>query len=500
MTEGHAQPQVAPPDTRWPQQPVIHEVFTWPWLTALARRHRRSVTLANAPADAWDALALPGVDTVWLMGVWQRSERGREIALRRQSYRDATAATLADARDEDVVGSAYCVRAYEVDERIGGDAGLASARAALAERGLKLVLDWVPNHVAPDHEWVLMHPEYFVHGSEADREREPDAWIETPHGLVAHGRDPYFPPWPDVVQLNPLSARLRDAVVDTLSKIAERCDGVRCDMAMLFLDDVAIRTWGERLGPVLAEPYWVEVTRRVKAKHPSFLFLAETYWDLESRLFEEGIDRCYDKRLADCLSNNGADAVRRHIDTDPDWQSRLVRFLENHDEPRSAAVYSFPRLSAAAVALLTLPGTILLYEGQAEGRRVRTPVHLARSPDEKPDPQIADLWDRLLRLAADEHLRRGRWRMLEVEGWPDNQSCANLLAWRWDDHLVVINYADSGAEGRVRLDEPVRDGTWTFFDLLDEVSYERRGDELDAAGLYVALLPYGAHLFRIGRR
>jgi hypothetical protein len=493
-------PQVAPPEARWPQQPVIHEVFTWPWLTALSQRQGRKVSLASVPPDAWDALALPGADAVWLMGVWRRSERGREIALQESSFRDATAATLPDARDEDVIGSAYCIRAYEVDERLGGEGGLVAAREELARRGLKLVLDWVPNHVAPDHEWVSTHPEYFVHGSAADREREPDGWLETPDGLLAHGRDPYFPPWTDVVQLNPLSQSLRDAVVDTLSHIADRCDGVRCDMAMLFLDDIAARTWGDRLGPVLPEPYWVEVIRRVKTDHPDFLFLAEAYWDLESRLFDEGIDRCYDKRLADRLTADGAESLREHIHADPGWQSRLVRFLENHDEPRSASVFPLPRLNAAAVALLTLPGTILLFEGQTQGRRVRTPVHLARSPSEQPDPQIEELWGRLLPLVADEQLRSGTWRILDVEGWPDNQSCANLLAWRWDDHLVVLNYSDTGAEGRVRLDERVGDRTWTFRDLLDGVSYEWNGDDLDSDGLYVALLPYGAHLFRIERR
>jgi hypothetical protein len=481
---------------RWADQTVIHEVFAWPWLEALSRAEQRDVTLADVPAEAWDYLALPGADAVWLMGVWRRSERGRTIALEEQSFREATAATLPDATDEDVVGSAYCIRDYEVDERLGGDAGLAAAREALAARGLGLVLDWVPNHVAPDHPWVVTQPDYFVHGSAADGEREPGAWLETPGGLLAHGRDPYFPPWRDVLQLNPFSPGVRDAVVATLSDIAGRCDGVRCDMAMLFLDDVATRTWGDRLGPPLGEPYWVEVIRRVKAEHPGFLFLAEAYWDLESRLFDEGIDRCYDKRFTDRLAAGGAGSLRDHLHADPGWQARLVRFLENHDEPRSAAVFPLPRLRAAAIALLTLPGTILLYEGQTQGRRVRTPVHLGRAPDERPDPQIEELWSHLLLLAADEQVRSGSWRELEIAGWPDNQSCDNLLAWRWDDHLVVLNYSDVRSDGLVRLDEHA-DGRWTFVDLLDGASYEGDGADLDGEGLYVALEPYGAHLLRI---
>src|SRR5438477_6477877 len=154
-------------ETLWPRRPVIYEVNTWVWLNSLGHYYQRAITLGSVPAEAWDALALPGADAVWLMGVWRRSERGRAIALEEQSFREATAAALPDATDEDVVGSAYCVRDYEVDERLGGDAGLAAAREALAARGLGLVLDWVPNHVAPDHPWVVTQPDYFVHGSPA---------------------------------------------------------------------------------------------------------------------------------------------------------------------------------------------------------------------------------------------------------------------------------------------------------------------------------------------
>src|SRR5262249_36489114 len=148
-----------------------------------------------------------------------------------------------------VVGSAYCIRGYEVDPRLGADAGLAAARQALASRDLKLLLDFVPNHVAPDHPWVAEHPEYFVRGTDEDAAADPAAWLETPNGPVARGRDPYFPPWPDVVQLDPMSPGLRDAAVETLVSIAARCDGVRCDMGMLFLDDVVERTWAGRLQP-----------------------------------------------------------------------------------------------------------------------------------------------------------------------------------------------------------------------------------------------------------
>ena len=131
----------------------------------------------------------------------------------------------------------------------GGPAGLAAARAALAARGIRLLLDYVPNHVAPDHPWVTSRPELFIQGDEHDLEADPAGWVAAGGRVLAHGRDPYFPPWPDVVQLDASSPALRAATAETLAGIAGQCDGIRCDMAMLMINDVFARTWGGRAGP-----------------------------------------------------------------------------------------------------------------------------------------------------------------------------------------------------------------------------------------------------------
>ena len=317
----------------WPVHPVIYELSTLPWLNEVAARIGRPVTLADVPVSEWDAVALPGVDAVWLMGVWERSPVGREIALGDEGLRHEVAELLPDPTDEDIVGSPYCIRRYRVDPQFGGPDGLAVARSELAARGVRLLLDFVPNHVAPDHEWVGTHPEYFVRGTEADLDVDPPAFLKTAGGVLALGRDPYFPPWPDVVQLDPTQPALRSAVIETLSDIAEQCDGVRCDMAMLLLDDVVAQTWGDRVGPPGPEPYWSEVTGAVKKRHPNFLFVAEAYWDREPDLIAQGFGHCYDKRLYDRLASHGADSLRDHLAASPDYQQHLVRFLENHDEP-----------------------------------------------------------------------------------------------------------------------------------------------------------------------
>src|SRR5215467_11735486 len=267
--------------TGWPGQPVIYEVNTAVWLGSLSRAAGRPLTLADVAAADWDEVTPPGVDAVWLMGVWERSPAGLRIAERDEGLQRSFREALPDVRPGDVVGSPYCVRRYVADASLGGAEGLAAAHETLDRRGVRLLLDYVPNHVAPDHPWVTDHPEYFIRGHRGDLERTPPEFIEAAGAVLALGRDPYFAPWPDVVQLNAFAPELRQATADVLADIGGQCDGVRCDMAMLLMNDVFARTWGERAGPRPAAEFWPEVLDRVHWQHPDMLFVAEAYWDME---------------------------------------------------------------------------------------------------------------------------------------------------------------------------------------------------------------------------
>jgi hypothetical protein len=484
-----------------PAAPVVYEVDTWPWLSDLRRRLGTSATLADLPGDVWDELAPEGADAVWLMGVWERSPAGLDIAAGNESLQSSFRAALPDLAPGDVVGSPYCVRRYVVDERLGGPAGLAVARAELARRGLRLILDYVPNHVAPDHPAVAAHPEWFVTGTQRDLAAAPDAWYDAGGGrVVARGRDPFFPPWPDVVQLNAFHPGLRDATVDVLAAILDQADGVRCDMAMLLTNEVFARTWGEHVGPPPAEEFWPLVIERVRLRHPDAVLIAEAYWDMEWTLQQQGFDFCYDKRLYDRLAHEDADAVRKHLGAGADYQRRLIRFIENHDEPRAAAELPGGRDRAAAVAVATLPGATLWHDGQFEGRRVHLPVFLSRRPAEPVDPALPPFYRRL--VGAARGLRRGDWRLLECRGWPDNPTHQDLLAWAWHaelpHHLVVVNLSAEPAQARVPLPwQRLRPGRWRLVDLLDDRAYDRDGDELVDSGLYVDLPPWGSHVLRV---
>ena len=479
------------------QPPVIYEVNTAIWLAELSRRAGQRVTLGDVGPVDWAAVTPTGVDAVWLMGVWERSPAALAAIAGNAELQASFREALPDVSAADVIGSPYCVRRYVVDSAFGGPEGLAAARAALASRGTRLILDYVPNHVAPDHPWLTSRPDLFIHGDERDLAADPAAWTRAAGYVLAHGRDPYFPPWPDVVQLNAFAPQLRAATIETLIDIGKQCDGVRCDMAMLMINDVFAGTWREHAGARPDEEFWPHVIDGVRAGQPGMLFIAEAYWNLEWELQRQGFDFCYDKRLYDRLVTTDAGGVRDHLHADLTYQSRLVRFLENHDEPRIAEKLSVDAERAAAVAIATLPGATLWHEGQFEGRRVRPPVFLARRPDEPVNRELADWYHCLLATVANQALRSGEWRGLQPTGWPDNQSCRNLLSWTWtsdgdgDRHVVVVNLSAQAAQGRIPLGYPDLPGRqWNLSDLLTDVEFDRDGAELADPGLFVDLPPW----------
>ncbi|HTL57958.1 MAG TPA: alpha-amylase family glycosyl hydrolase [Candidatus Limnocylindrales bacterium] len=483
--------------------PLLYEINTRCWLRDLSSRQGRAVSLANIPASEFADWRRLGLTHIWLMGVWSSGPRARARALTDPLLRAIYAKVLPAWQDQDVAGSPYAIGDYQVPAELGGEAGLKSFRERLNAEGMKLVLDFVPNHLGVDHPWVWERPDLFVRATGS----KPETFRQSTAGgaiWLAHGKDPYFPAWSDTVQLDYRRASTRKAMTDLLMSVAGCCDGLRCDMAMLLLNDVFAKTWegfpSTEAPPV--EEFWGTAIAAIKRVHPSFLFLAEAYWGLEERLVTLGFDYAYDKALYDKLQGRQPVAVTRHLlDLGPEKLATGAHFLENHDEPRIASLMSFAEERASALVVLGLPGMRLLHEGQLTGARVKVPVQLTRRAQEPVDSEIQSLYDQLLTTLHSRE-QRSCEILLARPAWPGNPTAQNFVLLQRQSHglefdLLVVNLAPHRSQcyAPVRIPDCPSEN-WHMKDLLGPERYVRFRGDLQAHGLYLDLPAHGAQLFR----
>jgi hypothetical protein len=490
----------------WPKKPFLYEINTWVWLNSLTDFYKRPITLADIPDPTLNWLSSLHIDAVWLMGIWQRSAAACESA---RNYMHEYRPVLPDLTPDDVIGSAYAIGDYRVDDRLGGREGLAHLRARLAERGIRLILDFVPNHVACDHPWALTRPDAMICASAEDAARHPGLFYPATNGdgdplYVAHGRDPHFPPWIDTAQVNAFSPAYRHLAVETLRDIAAQCDGVRCDMAMLMTNTVFNGTWGQWAGPMPAADFWPEVIAPVKADYPGFLFMAEVYWGMEFTMLQQGFDYTYDKVLYDRVMAGYVSHVRDHLRGPLTWQERQVHFIENHDEPRAASSLGIERSRPAAVLIATLPGATLLHDGQFTGRTIKLPVQIARQPGETPFVALEQFYQTLLKETRAPVYQHGRWQMFAVNSAHDFgvDRHGALLAYGWrhdhDARLIVVNLTGLWAQGAIDLEDwyDLVNERWCLHEVLRDTYYFYRDEDFRQGGLVVDLEPHQAYIYR----
>lgn len=481
--------------------PTLYQINTRAWLNELSQTLGRPATLDDIPDAELDRLAQLGFEWIWLLSVWQTGPEAQQVSRNNPDWRREFHDTLPDLVDEDIPGSGFAITGYIVHSSLGGDAALARVRERLRQRGLRLMLDFVPNHMGLGHPWVNDHPEYFVQGSELEMVRNPQnyIWFQRPGGdiLFAYGRDPYFSGWPDTLQLDYSNPATQTAMIGELLRISGQCDGVRCDMAMLVLPDVFDQTWGKR-----APLFWPTAIERVRQQTPGFLFMAEVYWDREWTLQQQGFDYAYDKRLYDRLREQHARPVREHFLAGMDYQNKLARFLENHDEPRAATAFPPGVHEAAAIVTFLSPGLRFFHEGEFTGRRKRISPHLGRRPHELIDASLQSFYDRLLAALRHPLLRDGDWQLLDCSfAWEGNWTRDCFVAFLWqsaaDERLLVaVNYASNQSQCYVQLPFASLAGRqWRLQDLLGDDVFERDGNDLKTHGLYLDVPPWKASAF-----
>ncbi len=489
------------------RNPHLYEINACIFINRMARKYRQTMTLITVPDEEWQLLARQGFDLVWLMGVWQRSPNSRQEALHHPELRHEFDRALPGWTDADISGSPYAIHAYELNPLLGEPEELALLKSKLNHLGMRLILDFVPNHLACDHPWVFSNPERFVQRETVEGVHP--SWFfsaETSRYLArsryfAHGRDPNFPPWMDTVQVDFYSPDLRLALIDELKRIDDIADGVRCDMAMLALNDVFGRVWGRFTEhPRPETEFWTEAIRQVKQERPDFIFLAEAYWDLERQLQQLGFDFTYDKTLYDRLryANNGD--VRNHLKADRPYQQRSVHFIENHDEQRAVTAFGHERSLAAAVIVSTVPGLRLFYAGQLEGDHIPLPVQMIRGPEEAIDIGVWRFYQQLLTACNSPVFHDGEWGLLDLE--PDGQADDNhhnVLAWHWQFKeqvkIVVINYSVESARCWLKL--PASSESTRSLNLPEELlgsiqAYNVKRTE--SHGLYLELKPWESRI------
>jgi hypothetical protein len=482
--------------------PSLYQLNPRTYLSTL----RRDASLDDIPDSLIEWLSHKGFDWLWLVGVWTIGPTSQSISRGNDAWRREFAKTLPDVQESDVCGSPFALQSYTVDPRLGGDAALTRLRGRLAHHGIRLLLDFVPNHVGFDHEWLRTRPDFLIEGNDQLLERDPLVWTQTHSGRIfAHGRDPNFPGWCDTVQLNYFNPELRIQMTQELINIASRCDGVRCDMAMLLEPEVFTKTWAAApaaRGRDVA-PFWPDAIKAVRGLHPSFLFMAEVYWDYEFKLQQHGFDYTYDKTMYDRILHRDASHLRGHLIAPPGYQRKMVRFLENHDEERIGAKLSLAEHRAAAALSFLAPGMRLFHDGQFSGRRIRVPVHLCRAPQEKQSLETIELYDKLLPIIHSPTAKHGTWYLLDTrQAWAGNRTNENFICYLLEHPLgsvlVTVNYAPYRGQCFVRIpDRAWLEGSIELHDHLSPERLVRSASDIRERGLFLDCSEWQTHVFKI---
>ena len=398
-------------DTAWMPSTVLIAKSTYVWLAQLSRQYGRHIgRLDEIPDEDLATLAHRGINSLWLIGVWERSRASKTIK------------QLCGNRD--AVASAYSLFDYRIADDLGGEAAYVNLRDRAYRHGIRLASDMVPNHMGIDSPWVIEHPDWFIsrwdkpypaysfegpdlsHDGRVEIKIE-DHYFEQSDAAVVfqrrdrasgetryiyHGNDGTSFPWNDTAQLDYLNPAVREQVIQTILYVARLFPVIRFDAAMTLAKRHFHRLWFPGPGASGAIPsraeygmsqaefdqhmpheFWREVVDRVAAEVPGTLLLAEAFWLMEGYFVRTlGMHRVYNSAFMVMLRDEDnakyRSVLKNTLEFDPDIMKRYVNFMSNPDE--RTAIDQFgkgDKCFGVAVMMSTLPGLPMFGHGQIEG-------------------------------------------------------------------------------------------------------------------------------------
>jgi glycosidase len=390
---------------------VLMAKSTYVWLAQLSRQYGRHIgRLDEIPDEELATLAHRGINSLWLIGVWERSRASKTIK------------QLCGNRE--AVASAYSLFDYRIADDLGGEPAYINLRDRAYRHGIRLASDMVPNHMGIDSPWVIEHPEWFIsrwespypaysfngpdlsHDGRVEIKIEDHYYEQTDAAVVFrrrdkasgetryiyHGNDGTSFPWNVTAQLDYLNAAVREQVIQTILHVARLFPVIRFDAAMTLAKRHFHRLWFPGPGSSGAIPsraeygmnqaefdrampheFWREVVDRVAAEVPGTLLLAEAFWLMEGYFVRTlGMHRVYNSAFMIMMRDEDnakyRSVIKNTIEFDPDIMKRYVNFMSNPDE--RTAIDQFgkgDKCFGVAAMMSTLPGLPMFGHGQIEG-------------------------------------------------------------------------------------------------------------------------------------
>ncbi len=488
--------------------PHLIEINTRLWIRTLREKYSSpEMTVSSIPDEEWLKLKHLGFDAVWLVGVWQCGTMAAEIAKK-------DAGLIAEAQklgydEKNICCSPYAILEYKLDENLGFEWELRALRDKLNSLGLKLFLDFVSNHTAIDNAYRDDCLDCFVRGDENDYAGNPKMFHaiekEGKKIYVAYGKDPNFPSWYDTAQLNYFNPLTREKMKKEFLKLLDVCDGVRCDMVMLTLNDVHESAWGwllSKQGFVKPQTeFWQEVISQAKQLRPDFTLLAEVYWGLEWKLQQMGFDYTYDKVIYDRLRNMGADEVRGHLRAERLYQKRSARFIDNHDETPSISCMGKNKAMAAAVIISTIRGLRFYNDMQLNGISQRIPLQFPLYPAEEiKSMEMEKFYEHLLMIADHPAFHGGEWNLCEpIPLTAQDKTYRNFIAFTWIQRrtmkIVAVNYSQENSSCLLKVNIKPKGESAVLFEEMSDRFFSFKAQDVSEGLPLENVPPYGFFVF-----